>query len=121
MTTNTPEEKTYSINLPLDQALEVSSQLQELVWEVADEKEVREILEKSQFRVVVAQPALVEGAVITVVVTYLGGKIVDKITGRVLDKLLDASIEKVEEIWSKLILPELRKRLGNKALVEKED
>lgn len=103
----------YYINLPLDEALEIRDSLEDAIWEIARQNDVEETLREAKFDIKIGQPAVEAGVAITVVVTYLATKLVDKVTDKALDKAIDT-------IWSKIILPKLRRRFGKKALVEKE-
>ena len=106
--------RSYYIDLPIDEALYVRDMLNESISEIASEQGVDEDLRQANFKIRASEPAIDAGVVITVVVSYLGMKLIDKITDKTLDKLID-------EIWLKKILPELRKRFGEKALVEEEE
>lgn len=104
----------YYIDLPTDQALEVRSQLEATIWEIAQEENVEAVLRESDFRVVVGQPMIELGTVITVIVTYVGMKIVDEAIGWAFDK----AVETTSDVWTKVILPKVRERLGRQALVD---
>lgn len=107
----------YYIDLPVEQAIEIQTQLDATIWAIAQEEQVEDILRNADFRVIVGQPALDPGTLITVVVTYVGTKIVDK----TLDGAIDWTAKTTIELWEKLILPKLRKRLGDRALVADEE
>lgn len=106
----------YYIDLPIDQALEVREELEPTVWEIAREENAEEILRDADFRVIVGQPAIEVGTVITVVVTYIGMKIIDKSVDEAIGWALDKAIETTTDLWTRVILPKVRERLGWNAL-----
>ena len=100
----------YYIDLPTDQALEVRSQLETTIWDIAQEENVATILRQANFQIILGQPAIEVGIAITVIVTYVGMKIIDKPVD-----------EAIDWAWGQIILPRLRKKLGKKALVDSDE
>jgi hypothetical protein len=107
----------YYINLPLDEALSIRDSLTAAIWEIASEEGVEEMLREAKFQVRPSELAIDAGAVITVVVTYLATKVVDKTT----DKAIDKMGETLRHIWLNKILPKIRDRFGEDALVDEDD
>lgn len=111
----------YYIALPIGEAIQVRDGLEDVIWEIAREEGVEDTLRKADFRVRASEPAIDAGVVITVVITYIASKALDKVTDKVMDKVIDNTGKALSTIWLNRILPKLRQRLGQSALVDEDE
>jgi hypothetical protein len=107
----------YYINLSLDDAIEFRDSLKSAIWDIARERDLEDLLSKSSFEIKVGEPAIDIGTLITVIITYFATKSVDVVSG----KLVEKGVDKVGEAWSEIILPAIRNKFGENALVEKDE
>src|SRR5947209_13881308 len=97
----------YFIQLPIDEALEVSDELETTVWEIAREEGVEEALKDAQFDIRIGKTAIDPNAVVTVIVHLAA-------TGAVsgaASKITSIAIDQAWKAWLTKILPALKKKL----------
>lgn len=113
----------FYIDLPYDEALALKEQIVERIWEIAREekddetgKSGEEILRDAEFEVEVGNPALIETALILMVVGWAVKGAVEG-AGGVAGK---AMADKAGEMWQKKIWPKIKEEWQN-ALKEADD
>ncbi len=107
------KEYTYYIKLPRNEALEVRDQLSDEIKAIARQKGEEETLREAGFEVRVGKPALDPGTLITVIITYIGMKAVDK--------AIDHSLDHAWLVWQEKILPALKEKFGPDVLIEQDE
>lgn len=101
----------YYIDLPYDEAIALKEQIVERIWEIAREekddetgKSGEEILRDAEFDVEVAKPALVETALILMIVGWAAQGAVTGAGGVIGKSLAD----KAGEMWQQKIWPKIK-------------
>jgi hypothetical protein len=106
---------TYSIDLPIEEAAEVSDKLEETVWAIAKEQGVEQTLRDANFDIQAGKPFFDPHTLITVIVHFAGGAAAG--AGSAFGKKVT---EKAWEAWTTKVLPRLKEKFGPTVLVDKD-
>jgi hypothetical protein len=119
MSNNETEERdhAYFIQLPIEEAAEVSDELEETVWTIAEEEGVEQTLRDANFDLRVGKTFIDPNTLITVIVHFAA-------TGAVsgaASKITSIAIDQAWKAWTTKVLPRLKEKLGQTVLVDKDE
>jgi hypothetical protein len=115
MSDNEAEKRDYAyfIQLPIEEAAEVSDQLEEIIWLIAEEENVDQTLRDADFDLRIGKTIVDPHTMITVIVHLAGSTIASKVSSVLVDEAWKA--------WTAKILPRLKEKFGQTVLVDKDD
>ena len=115
MSNNETEERdhAYFIQLPIEEAAEVSDKLEETVWTIAEEEGVEQTLRDANFDLRVGKTFIEPLTLITVIVHLAGSAVAGKVASVLVDEAWKA--------WTTKVLPRLKEKLGQTVLVDKDE